>query len=156
MLRLLFAASPLVVLLFLGFPCSEATSSDQIGSGRSGVDLYKHNVVWSPNGRFFVQRAGSWDERFRLIFLTDTKTGKKDLLYRYLRGADILWPPSSDAVIVNDWYGSSATRSVLFVLVLQRIRIDLSKEFRESPGSRRPRNAVSSKTIMCIRTHTSG
>jgi hypothetical protein len=93
-------------------PWGQLPSVSFPGTGRTSIK--------SPNGRYILEnidcnscdRVGDW----HTIFLIDTKEHNRKILYRYGRWVNVLWAPSSDAIAINDFYASDASRSRLFTL----------------------------------------
>jgi hypothetical protein len=101
----------------------------------------------SPDGRYLMTNTVHPDEtdsdgNWGSIFLTDLQTGTKKLFYKYGRGVDIVWSPSSDAVVVNDYVGSNISQSILFVLAPRPRRMDIEESLMKSGRPRREKLSI--------------
>jgi len=61
------------------------------------------------------------------LFLLDTVSRHKTLLITYERGVNVLWSPSSKALIINVFDVADDSESILFVLSPQFKRVDLGQ-----------------------------
>jgi len=82
----------------------------------------------SPDRRYELQNVDSdTQEPAHSIFLLDRKTGQRTLLYQYGRWVNVLWSPSSSAIVVNDFFGSDDSTSVLILVSPRLKRLNLWK-----------------------------
>lgn len=119
------------ILLLLFAPSALAWSPPP--NGFPGSD----NRIKSPDGRYVLRNvdypAGKDTvENWHSIFLLDRKTDREKLFYKYERWVDILWRPSSDALILNDHWASNESRVVLFLLSPCFKRIDVGEQLLRS------------------------
>ena len=69
----------------------------------------------SPDGRYIVRNADDEkQEPAHKLTLIDATSGSAIKSYSYGRHVDVLWSPTSDAFVVNDYEGSDMSRPVLF------------------------------------------
>jgi hypothetical protein len=150
-MRSCFQKSHLIVLLVIlsaGGLCYASEKSDTILPSATAFPSAT-NELKSRDGRYLMTNVDHPDQidadgNWHSIFLTDRRTGVKKLFYSYDRGVDIKWSPSSDAVVVNDYFGSSMSRSILFVLPPKPRRIDIGEQLSKSDRPRREKLSVSS------------
>ncbi|MGO9062746.1 MAG: hypothetical protein ACLQU2_36085 [Candidatus Binataceae bacterium] len=110
---------------------------------RGFPDLANENH--SPDGRYVLSdvRNSNPDLDFNgSIFLTDTRTGRKELLYKYDRSIEIVWSPSSTAFVMNDDYGSNVMRALVFVLQPRLAPIDIGEQLLKSDRPRREKESI--------------
>ena len=105
------------------------------------------NKSESPNGRYALVNVDRPDEidaddNWHSIFLIDAKTGAKTLFYKYGRGVDVAWSPDSNAVVVNDYWGSNVSRSVLFELDQMKRRVDIGERLMKSGRPEREKESI--------------
>ena len=108
-------------------------------------DAKPHKVSFpgakSPDGRFIIRNVD--DEKLdpaHTLTLVDASNGSAVKSYSYGRHVDVLWSPSSDAFVVNDYEGSDASRPVLFMSPWKGQPVDLRKkltDFLRSQGEAR-------------------
>jgi hypothetical protein len=70
----------------------------------------------SPNGRYVIQNVDSDQPPAHTLILMDMRNGSTNTVYKYARHVDVLWSPSSDATVINDYEGSNASRPILITL----------------------------------------
>jgi len=69
----------------------------------------------SPDGRFVIRNSNSdVEDPAHALRLVDSLNGSSITIYRYGRGVDILWSPTSDAFVINDHEGSNVSHPILF------------------------------------------
>ena len=105
------------------------------------------NKTKSPNGSYMLVNVDHPDEidadgDWHSIFLVDAKTGGKTLFYKYGRGVDVVWSPDSNAVVVNDYWGSNVSRSVLFALNRSNQRVDIGEMLMKSNRPQREKESI--------------
>ena len=105
------------------------------------------NKSESPNGRYVLVNIDhpnevDTDYDWHSIFLVDTKTGGKTLFYKYGRGVAVVWSPNSNAVVVNDYWGSNVSRSVLFALNRSNQRVDIGQMLMKSNRPQREKESI--------------
>lgn len=124
------------VLLSVGFATAETILDKPPGA--SGNAWFPQVAdAWSPDARFLLKNVDTPNDLNspHSIYLTDMKTGTRNMLYSYARRAEILWSPGPDAVAINDWDANNDAQCVVFPLLPHRERIDLRDRFLKS---RRP------------------
>jgi hypothetical protein len=85
--------------------------------------------VKSPDGRYVIQNHDDEkQEPAHFLVLIDKKSGSTKTLYAYGRHVDVLWSPTSLALIVNDYEGSDAAHPLLFKAPWKNRGIDLRGE----------------------------
>jgi hypothetical protein len=78
-----------------------------------------------------------------LLILTDVQNKSNErLLYSYGPHVSVLWSPKSDALIVNDYEGSDASRPVLFQAPWSGQSVDSSAELVEFLRSQKAAKSV--------------
>jgi len=105
------------------------------------------NQARSPDGRYQMTNVDNPDEMtsdedWHSVFLTDMKTERKRLFYKYGRGIDISWSPFSDMIALNDYYGSNVSKSLLFKLGSAEAGIDLGEQLEKSDRPRREKLGI--------------
>jgi hypothetical protein len=91
----------------------------------------------SPNGRYVVRNADDpKQESAHTLTLVDAKSGSAIKSYSYGRHVDVLWAPSSDAFVVNDYEGSDEARPVLFSVPWVDQPVDLREKLIDFLRSR--------------------
>jgi hypothetical protein len=106
--------------------------------GASGNAVFPEvDDSWSPDARFVLKNVNTPEDPRspHAIYLTDMKTGRREVLYTYARRADLIWSPASDALAINDWDANNDAQCIVFILVPRQERIDLREQFLKS---RRP------------------
>jgi hypothetical protein len=91
----------------------------------------------SPDGRYTVRNADDEkQEPAHTLTLIDTKSGSAIKSYSYGRHVDVLWSPTSDAFVVNDYEGSDVSRPVLFTAPWVGQPVDLREKLTDFLRSR--------------------
>lgn len=86
----------------------------------------------SPDGHYSVRNFDDENqEPAHTLSLIDTKTRSAIKIYSYGRHVDVLWSPSSDALVINDYEGSDVSHPVLFVAPWKGQPVDLSEKLIE-------------------------
>jgi hypothetical protein len=129
-----------MILLFMelavGF--AYAATAPPKPPGASGNAVFPEvDDSWSPDARFVVKNVNTPEDPRapHAIYLTDMKTGQREVLYTYARRADLIWSPASDALAINDWDANNDAQCVVFILVPRQEPLDLREQFLKS---RRP------------------
>jgi dipeptidyl aminopeptidase/acylaminoacyl peptidase len=69
----------------------------------------------SPDGRYIVRNTDDEKrEPSHVLTLIATENGSATKIYSYGRHVEVLWSPTSRALVVNDYEGSDAAHPVLF------------------------------------------
>lgn len=91
----------------------------------------------SPDGRYTVRNADDEkQEPTHTLTLIDAKNGSAIKTYSYGRHVDVMWSPTSDGFVVNDYEGSDVSRSVLFTAPWVDQPIDLKQKLTDFLRSR--------------------
>ena len=139
----------LAALLLLSLVFSNATSAASAAIATPGPDVGMvpakppgpagnssfpvDNTSWSPDARFLIKNANNVDQKTPYsIFLIDMKTGSKTLVYQYARKVDILWSPTSDAFVLNDWGSGDDGQTTLFRILPKQAHWDLREQLMKS------------------------
>lgn len=115
--------------------------------GNEAIEFATTNKSESPDGRYLLLNVVHLDQvdadgNWASIFLVDTKTGSKTLFYKYGRDVRVVWSPDSKRVVVNDYWGSNVSRSVLFALNGSNQRVDIGEKLMKSDRPRREKESI--------------
>jgi hypothetical protein len=97
--------------------------------------------IKSLDGRYTIQNTDDVkQEPAHTLTLIDNRTGTRTKIYSYGRSVDVLWSPTSKALVVNDHEGSDAAHPLLYTFPWTNPPVDLRErlvEFlRSGPGAR--------------------
>ncbi len=71
--------------------------------------------VNSPDGHYVIENLDNDEEQpAHTLTVLDTRNHSSTIIYRYSRHVDVLWSPTSKAVVVNDYEGSNSSHPVVF------------------------------------------
>jgi hypothetical protein len=91
----------------------------------------------SPDGRYAIRNVDDENqEPAHTLTLIDTKDGSATKIYSYERHVDVLWSPTSGALVVNDYEGSNAAHPVLFTAPWTDQPVDLREKLIDFLRSR--------------------
>ena len=149
---------PIVDVPYLNYPDQNSrdyfapdmyNASDTSPAARRSVVSFPSatNKTLSPDGRYLMTNVDNpeemtRDEEWHSLFLTDTRTRRKALFYKYGRAISVVWSPSSNIVALNDYYGSNVSRSFLFRFGPRTERIDVGERLAESDRPRREKLSI--------------
>lgn len=75
----------------------------------------KHSELRSPDGNYVIRNSDNdQEEPAHTLTLIEVRSGSVKTTYKYGRGVDVLWSPTSKAFVVNDHEGSDSERPILF------------------------------------------
>ena len=85
--------------------------------------------VKSHDGRYIVRNQDDEKQQpAHTLTLVDTKDNSATKVYSYSRHVEVLWSPTSDAFVVNDYEGSDISRPVLFTAPWTGQPVDLREK----------------------------
>jgi hypothetical protein len=142
-----FTALATLLLLSVGLAVgfAYAATAPPKPPGASGNAVFPEvDDSWSPDARFVLKNVNTPEDPGspHAIYLTDMKTGQREVLYTYARRADLIWSPASDALVINDWDANNDAQCMVFILVPRQERIDLRELFLKSRRPEREKRLV--------------
>jgi len=97
----------------------------------------------SPDGRYTIRNADDGSQvPAHTLTLIDNRDGAATKVYSYARHVDVLWAPTSNAFVVNDYEGSDESRPILFTAPWTNQPVDLREEMLEYLRSRHEARSV--------------
>jgi hypothetical protein len=91
----------------------------------------------SPDGRYTIRNTDDpKQEPAHTLTVVDGTTGLKTRFYSYGRHVEVLWSPTSTALLVNDYEGSDTAQPVLFVSPWTNAPINLREKLIDFLRSR--------------------
>jgi hypothetical protein len=91
----------------------------------------------SPDGRYTIRNADDGSQvPAHTLTLIENADSTKVKIYSYLRHVDVLWAPTSNAFVVNDYDTSDESRPILFTAPWTNSYVDLRDKLVEYLRSR--------------------
>lgn len=97
----------------------------------------------SPDGRYTIRNADDGTQvPAHILTLIDNRDGVATKVYSYSRHVDVLWAPTSNAFVVNDYEGSDESHPILFTTPWTSQPVNLRDKMIEYLRSRHEARSV--------------